>query len=116
MDTITESELPNVILDYLTHMEADFETAHDEYKAIVHYYSDHKSNLLIEKEVRQQLDLLHLLEMTKEQLLSSTPEMLANVFNFTDMDYSIGIIVRYLKKWEFIRTSMDCMMNMTRFM
>lgn len=58
----------------------------------MHYYSNHKANLFIETAVRQQLDLLHLLEMTREQLLSSIPEMLANVFNFTDMDYSIGII------------------------
>lgn len=30
VNTITESELPNVILDYLIYMEVDFETAYDE--------------------------------------------------------------------------------------
>lgn len=45
----------------------------------------------VEKEVKQQLELFRFLEMAKEQLTSSTPEMLANVFNFEEMDYSVGI-------------------------
>ena len=45
------------------------------------------------KEVKQQLSMFRLLEMTKKQILRSTPEMLARVFNFEDVDYSVGITI-----------------------
>lgn len=86
-------ELPNKIMNYLSRMGADFDTAFTEYNKVVKHYADHEKQLFIEKEVKQQLSMFRLLEMTKKQILRSTPEMLARVFNFEDVDYSVGIMI-----------------------
>jgi len=86
-------ELPDKIMNYLSRMGADFDTAFAEYNKVVKHYAEHEKQLFIEKEVKQQLSLFRLLEMTKGQIMNSTPEMLARVFNFADVDYSVGITI-----------------------